>query len=155
MSNIKKRPENKKNQTERNKKRSEYSEWRDKVYKNGNFICAVTGIKPQRLNAHHLFSKKVFSSIELDPENGVVLSTEIHEFFHSYFGTLNIITIDHFIDFLELLIVDKNSFRENVLKKVIPRKDSYSYVKIISNQLSNKKDTGSETILRSNYLLQC
>ena len=87
------------------------------MYKDGSYICAITGIKPQRLNAHHLFSKKVFFSIEFDPQNGILLSREIHEFFHYYFGSLNIVTIDHFIYFLVLLIENKNSFRENVFKK--------------------------------------
>lgn len=41
----------------------------------------------------------------------------------------------------------ENSFRENIFKKVIPRKNSDLYSEIISSQLSctAKKDNGSET----------
>lgn len=141
----------KNNQTKENKDRNEYSEWRAIVYKNGFYSCAITGIRPQILNAHHLFSKKAFASIRFDPQNGISLSAEIHQAFHDCFGTLNIVTIDHFMKFLEALIKNENCFRENLFKKVIPRRNSDLYSETISSQLSYnaEKDTGPETIVRS------
>jgi hypothetical protein len=126
-------------------------EWRNSVYREGQYKCAVSGVKPARLNAHHLYSKKAFLSLKYIPENGIPLDVLIHQHFHNTVGSLNIVTIDHFLDFLEKLKKDKN-FRIETFQKVVPRKKCQTYEQLISNKISffnndfsEEKDKCSET----------
>nr|AOY36011.1 putative HNH homing endonuclease [Hariotina sp. MMOGRB0030F] len=135
--------QNKKNQTKTQQNRNRYNEWRQIALENANFQCSLTKIRPKKLDAHHLFSKKVFVSIEFDQENCVILAKEIHQGFHNYYGTLNIVTIDHFIEFLEILSRDQN-FRSELFQTIEPRNNFPKYEQTISNPVSNN-DTGSET----------
>jgi len=98
----------------------------------------------KKIGCISFFFKKVFLSIEFDAENCVILSKEIHQSFHNYYGTLNIVTIDHFIEFLELLSIDQN-FRSELFQTIEPRKNFPTYKKTISNPVFNN-DTGSETM---------
>jgi hypothetical protein len=132
------------NRTPQEDKRNLFNDWRTAVQKKGNYVCAVVQIRPSTLHAHHIFSKKVFPSLELDPDNGVLLASNIHEAFHEKYGHLNIVTMDHFLDFLEILMKDK-SYRIEIFKKVKPRSKNCNFHKLISNQ-ATQSDAGSETI---------
>lgn len=120
-----------------------WSKWRQIVLQNGKYVCAITGFHARYLEAHHLFSKKVFLSIQFEPENGILLAAEIHRAFHKKYGTLNVVTIDHFLDFLQLLQNDP-FYRNELFKKVSSRFKRTNFQKPISNQLSSR-DKGSET----------
>ncbi len=121
--------------TEKQIERAFLGEWRNRAFAKGSYRCAVSFVKPKSLNAHHLFSKKVFSSIKYDPENSVLLDAQIHQLFHNTVGSLNIVTIDHFLEFLQRLIDDEN-FRIETFQKVIPRNNFPTYEQQISNNLS-------------------
>lgn len=139
--------------TEDQIERQRLAEWRNLAFEKGFYRCAISGVRAKSLNAHHLFSKKVFSSIKYDPDNSVLLDAKIHQLFHNTVGSLNIVTIDHFLEFLQKLIDDEN-FRIETFQKVIPRKNFPTYEQQISNNLSfiadknnlvEKNDKCSET----------
>lgn len=135
------------NRPQEQDKKNLYIEWRDAVQKRGNCRCAILQIRPKTLHCHHIFSKKIFSSIQFDPENGILLASHIHEAFHEKCGYLNIITMDHFLDFLNLLMED-NTYRTEVFKKVKPKLKSSNSQELISNQ-ATLCVAGSETITSS------
>ena len=64
---------------------SKYRIWRKKVLKNGNNKCALTG-KTENLECHHLYGTNQYEDVIYVPENGVVLTHEIHVEFHRLFS---------------------------------------------------------------------
>lgn len=140
--------------TEKQIENQQLIHWRKSVFERGNYLCAISGVKSETFNAHHLYSKKVFPSIKFDPDNGVLLDAKIHQHFHNTVGSLYIVTLDHFLEFLEKLR-DSENFRMETFRKVKPRKNYPSYEQLISNNLSffnepssfkETKDKCSETI---------
>jgi hypothetical protein len=132
--------------------RQRLAEWRAVVFRNGEYCCAISGVKRKSLNAHHLFSKKIFSSIKYDPENGVLLHEKIHQLFHNTVGSLYIVTIDHFIEFLQKFIDDEN-FKNESFQKKVTQKSFPTYKKPTSNKLSSPQkiqDKCSETKTHEN-----
>lgn len=125
--------------TEKQIERQRFAEWRALAFEKGQYFCAISSIKPKTLNAHHLFSKKAFFSIKYDPKNSVLLDAKIHQLFHNTVGSLNIVTIDHFLEFLQQLIDDEN-FRIETFQRVVPRKNFPTYEQQISNNLSFLND---------------
>lgn len=59
------------------------SSWRKQVVKDKKCICC-NGDK--KLEAHHIFAKKNYPSLERDLENGVALCHWCHKKYHSYYG---------------------------------------------------------------------
>lgn len=87
--------------TEKQIERKKLKEWQACVFQEGNYLCALSGVKSRNFNPSHLFSKKVFPSLKFDPENGVLLDAKIHQHFHNTGSSLYIVTIDHFLEFLQ------------------------------------------------------
>lgn len=146
---LKKMSNSKKGQAQQKPSRKESAiekersaKWRQAVQENWNFLCAIPLVKSKRFNVHHLYSKKVFPSLKYDPENGVLLDEKIHQYFQNTVGSLNIVTADHFLEFLQKLI-DSESFREDVFQKAIPRHKYPTYEQQISNILSFSNDVPS------------
>lgn len=146
---LKKMAESQKIRAQKNPSRTEsaiekehYVKWRQAVLKNGNYLCAITQVKSKELHVHHLYSKKVFPSLKHEPENGLVLDAQIHQYFHNKVGSLIAVTPDHFIEFLQDLI-DSEEFRMKVFQKVTPRKKYPTYVEQISNKLSFSNNASS------------
>lgn len=123
-----------------------FVEWRNSVYQRSQYKCVISGLKPKHFNAHHLYSKKTFPSLKYIQENGVLLDKNIHQHFHNTVGSLNIVTLDHFLDFLQKLIEDKN-FRVETFQKGIPAKKNSTYEQLISNKVffSNNDSTNDST----------
>lgn len=119
-------------------------EWSSNVHRNHRGLCVLTGIRPEKSVAHHLFSKIYFKSIQFFPENGVVLDAKIHDKFHQWHGTLHLVTIDTFLHFIEKLIHDE-TFRIKMFSEAKPRQNYPTFQKTISSQIS-QNDTGSETM---------
>ena len=75
-------------QEEREIKRNfpEYKEWRTKVYERDNYTCQVTGIRGGDLVVHHLYSYNKYYCLRTVIENGITVSKDIHDLFHSIYG---------------------------------------------------------------------
>ena len=75
-------------QEEREIKRNfpEYKEWRTEVYERDNYTCQVTGIRGGDLVVHHLYSYNKYYCLRTAIENGITVSKDIHDLFHSIYG---------------------------------------------------------------------
>ena len=73
---------------EREMKRNfpEYKEWRIKCYERDNYTCQITGIRGGDLVVHHLYSYNKYRCLRTVIENGVTVSKDIHDLFHSIYG---------------------------------------------------------------------
>lgn len=73
---------------ERKNKRNfhEYREWRIKCYERDNYTCQVTGIRGGDLVVHHLYSYNKYRCLRTVVENGITISKDIHDLFHSIYG---------------------------------------------------------------------
>ena len=77
----------------------EYIKWVDKVLKKYNFTCQISGQVGGDLSVHHLDGYNWCKEKRTDINNGIVLSKEIHNEFHSIYGRGNN-TIEQFIDYV-------------------------------------------------------
>lgn len=93
----------------------------------------------QELHVHHIFVQRAFPSLQFDIENGIVLSKKIHEAFHAHYGHFRVVTIDHFIDFLDCFLQKSDFYR-----KIFENEKEIDNTMLISNQESCC-DSGSET----------
>lgn len=65
------------------RERTEYKEWRDKIFKRDNFTCTKCGKMGGILNAHHLKKWYIFPDLRLNINNGVTLCKKCHTLLHS------------------------------------------------------------------------
>jgi len=125
---------------------SKYRIWRKKVLKNGGNKCVLTG-KTEKLECHHLYGTNQYEDIIYVPENGIVLTHDIHVEFHrlfSYRGN----TLEQFESFVLNLAKHGNAAMlissqavDGVLKDLETRKKLLKQ----SNNSFNKSTEGSET----------
>lgn len=74
--------------SEKRELRHRIAGWRREFFEKYGTNCAFCVNNSKELNVHHLYIQRVFSSLKFDPENGIVLSKEIHEAFHAEYGHL-------------------------------------------------------------------
>lgn len=74
-------------QNECARKRMEYREWRDAVFKRDRWACQKTGVVGGALHAHHLLNFSEHPELRHDVQNGVTLSKEAHKLFHRMYGS--------------------------------------------------------------------
>lgn len=61
---------------------TEYSEWRNKVFKRDNYTCQICGQTGGDLNAHHKKSFKNYPKQRLNVNNGITLCIKCHKKVH-------------------------------------------------------------------------
>lgn len=64
----------------------EYKEWRAKIFERDNYTCQVTKKRGGKLEVHHFYSYDKYYCLRLVTENGITISKEIHNKFHSIYG---------------------------------------------------------------------
>ena len=84
------------------RKTQEFRDWRIKVRKEWNYVCAITGLKGD-LDAHHLHNGNLYDSLRYNSNNGVLIDTYYHKLFHDTYGYNNN-TLEMFLDFISKLI---------------------------------------------------
>jgi hypothetical protein len=67
----------------------EYMEWKIQVFKRDNRTCQLTGIKGQKICAHHLEGYNWCKEKRYELDNGITLSIEVHDLFHHLYGNRN------------------------------------------------------------------
>lgn len=77
----------------------EYIKWVDEVLEKYNFTCQISGQVGGALSVHHLDGYNWCKEKRTDINNGIVLSKEIHDEFHSLYGRGNN-TLDQFIEYI-------------------------------------------------------
>lgn len=114
------------------RKTKQYTNWRTKVFQLYNHKCAITHLTSldTPLVAHHLISVHTNFDLCYKPENGIVITAQLHKKFHDDYGYKHS-TIEYFCCFLlKLLKPDQNS--------------NYLFMPI-SSQAILEKIEGSET----------
>jgi len=111
--------------------------WTKLIYANFNNTCAITGItlqkeegKPGNLVAHHLYNLTVFPHLATIPENGILMTAELHSAFHKRYGYKGN-TLSQFKLFLLDLVGGLGEEKKELT--------------LISSQANLKKLEGSET----------
>ena len=56
------------------------------MYERDNYTCQVTGIRGGDLVVHHLYSYNKYYCLRTAIENGITVSKDIHDLFHSIYG---------------------------------------------------------------------
>lgn len=124
-----------------------YDKWRTESQQLGHYTCQITGVRPQALAVHHLFSMRYFKSIMYNSLNSVTLDSELHTIFHKIYGFKKPVTIGCFIAFLEDLR-DNAGFRERVYSlaksRALPNNKEEKECQI-SNPSFEQSNAGSET----------
>ena len=59
--------------------RSEWKEWRRKVFERDNFVCRICGKKGGTLNAHHIKKRSLFPELKYNVDNGITLCKSYHQ----------------------------------------------------------------------------
>ena len=67
----------------------EYKLWRKSVFNRDNYTCQISGQIGGELRCHHLNGYNWDTEHRLDINNGITLSKEIHDLFHSIYGKGN------------------------------------------------------------------
>ena len=98
---------------------SEYSDWVNKILENDKWTCQITSQIGGNLNVHHLDGYNWCKDKRLDIKNGITLSHEIHNEFHSIYGKGNN-TTEQFIDYVNNKH-DKNEISDDKYLKLIQR----------------------------------
>lgn len=57
--------------------------WSNAVLVSADYTCAITGVRGERLAAHHLWSRRRVPALKYDLENGLCLAYEVHRKFHT------------------------------------------------------------------------
>lgn len=101
----------------------------DKLYEGK---CLVTGLTSSQtvLEKHHLYSQNDYPSLKLEVLNGVILSKDIHRYFHKIYQ--NDVTPIEFLYFLKLLKTTR-------LRKISNQIDLASYHVVFLHQQMKKK----------------
>lgn len=73
-------------------------DWRNEVFANYGYTCAISGQVGCKLNAHHLDGWHWCKERRFDITNGVCLSNEVHREFHKKYGIKNN-TLEQFKEF--------------------------------------------------------
>jgi hypothetical protein len=73
--------------------------WRESVFARDNWTCQKTGIKGERLAAHHIKNFSLYPELRFAIDNGITLSKETHDEFHRIYGKKNN-TIEQIIEFM-------------------------------------------------------
>jgi len=68
------------------RKQIEYRLWRDAVFARDNWTCQKTGVQGGRIVAHHVLNFSSYPELRFAIDNGVTLSKEAHNEFHSIYG---------------------------------------------------------------------
>lgn len=67
----------------------EYKKWRRECLLRDNFTCQISGQYGGKLEVHHINNFADFPELRFDINNGIVISKEIHDKFHSIYGIKN------------------------------------------------------------------
>lgn len=89
-----------KEERERRREYTEYSEWRRRVYARDGHTCQCCGAKGVTLNAHHLESYASNRELRTEIDNGVTLCRPCHLQFHTRYGFLKPTTKQQYFEFL-------------------------------------------------------
>lgn len=103
---------------------SDYLKWRKQVFERFDFRCAITGISkdkvpPGDLVVHHLNGAKHYPHLIYVPENGIVLTKELHMAFHNEYG-YGKNTVFQFQSFLLSLIETQKSVSKPISSQANP-----------------------------------
>lgn len=63
-----------------------YEDWRNEVLEKYDYTCIISGQRGGTLNVHHLNGYSWDIENRLNPNNGVVLTKELHDEFHKIYG---------------------------------------------------------------------
>lgn len=75
-----------------------YINWRNRVFKRDNYICQITHEHCRDLVVHHLNGFNKYKDLRYTDDNGITLKREVHEEFHSIYGSGNN-TVEQFNEF--------------------------------------------------------
>lgn len=75
-----------------------YEDWRNEVLEKYDYTCIISGQRGGALNVHHLNGYSWDIENRLNPNNGVVLTKELHDEFHKIYGK-NHNTLEQFKEF--------------------------------------------------------
>lgn len=64
----------------------ELKNWRKEIFKRDNYICQKTGIRGEKLCAHHIKNFSKYPELRFETDNGITLSKEAHDEFHKKYG---------------------------------------------------------------------
>ena len=79
-----------------------YDDWRKAVFMRDNYTCQLTGIKGGDLVSHHLYSWNTHKELRYIVDNGITISTILHNKFHKIYGRGNN-TPEQFNEFRNIL----------------------------------------------------
>ncbi len=82
------------------RKSPKYKEWRDNIFKKYNYTCQISHVRGTTLHVHHIVSLfklikqynitkeniQNYDNIIYDLNNGIVITDELHNLFHSEYG---------------------------------------------------------------------
>lgn len=61
--------------------------WKNAVFSRDNYTCQKTGVRGEKLVAHHIFNFATHKEMRFAIDNGVTLSVDAHRDFHKKYGT--------------------------------------------------------------------
>ena len=67
----------------------EYKDWRNKVFRKDSYICQISGQVGLELEAHHIINFSSNKKERLNIKNGITMSKDIHDLFHTIYGKRN------------------------------------------------------------------
>lgn len=73
--------------------------WREAVFARDNYICQKTGIRGEKIQAHHILNFSQYPELRFAIDNGITLSEKAHKEFHKKYGNKNN-TREQLIEFL-------------------------------------------------------
>lgn len=74
---------------EKCRKSPEYRDWRKSCFERDSYTCQITNTVAGELQVHHINNFADNQDLRFDVNNGITISKELHELFHSIYGRKN------------------------------------------------------------------